>query len=609
MSDFWGVCSLVGADERLQQFDLSPFFLNKNFKHKIEKGNFFTFGSLVNKDKSNSISNNLPYWNLHKSVCIVMDARIDNRDELITKLYTDCSLYHDISNEELILATYEKWGIEFVKNIIGDFAVVLWDSKEKQLVCVRDRIGLKTFYYYKDRDFFIFASEILPLLHSSNYQPKPNINSMIQFLHFPTELEYGDTMYDEIHSLPPAHILILKQEKIELRRYWFPEKIKINHTLTFDIAQEKFNKLFEKAVYNRLDSSSITGIELSGGLDSSSIAVIANKYNDTYPIISYSMVFGEYKCDETKYIQSVLNKTSIENIMCNSHNIDFKTKYNLDYLYQINPVWPNFVNSAVKLPLIQKIKEKNINIVLTGLGGDETLSGSMSVILDYYKSSKWKDLWIELKYYNFNPKVIYRYLLIPLLSNTQKRVIKRILNFLHIGNYQISTVNDEIVGTDKYISLEQSDHIRAITSKYFSFWTNANFLNALQQFDIEYRHPFYDTELIEFLFSLPPGYRYKEGISKRLLREGMKDLLSEEVYSRNDKAEFSEIVYNQIQAIDLDVFWKNKYISTLGIVSENEIEETIIKFKNLTSNNDYTIITPLWRLINLEKWYRVNFID
>lgn len=89
----------------------------------------------------------------------------------------------------------------------------------------------------------------------------------------------------------------------------------------------------------------------------------------------------------------------------------------------------------------------------------------------------------------------------------------------------------------------------------------------------------------------------------------MKDLLSKEVYCRNDKAEFSEIVYDQIHAIDLDDFWKNKYISKLGLVSAEEIDKIVKDFNNMTTKYDHKVITPLWRLINLEKWYRVNFID
>jgi len=609
LNDFFGVVSFsIEGRGKIQDLDLSPFFLNKSLKKEIVKDNNFIFGYLSQKHTSHQLNISQPFLNVDKDICIVVDARIDNKDELIQKLYKVSALSLDISNEELILAAYEIWGVEFAQNLIGDFAIVIWDSNKKQLICTRDRIGIKTLYYHKDNTFFSFATEILPLLNIPNYEHRPNVNSMKQFLQFPTELEFSDTMYENISSLPPAHTLILENGSMTLERYWFPEKIKIDKFITFDEAKKKFYELFQNSIHCRLDTFTSTGVDLSGGLDSSSIIAMAHK-NNISPIISCSIEYGDYECDETEYIKSMQNKLNIQNIKINGDKIDFKSMYNIDYIYKLNPVWPNFVNSAVMIPLAERIQEKGINVVLTGLGGDETLTGSTNAISDHFKSGRWYDLFSEIIFHRFNIKIIYRHIILASLSKKQKTFIKNILSSLSFRKKEITKENNSFVNINNNTSLEQIDHLKAITSKYFSFAMNALFLRVFKRYNIEYRHPFYDTRVIEFLLSLPPGYRFKNGTTKRILREAMKDLLPKDIYTRDDKAEFSEVVYDQIQAINLDEFWQNKYITKFGIVTEGEIEHIVRDFMELTTKRDHTIITPLWRLINLEKWYRINFID
>lgn len=604
----WGVYSLKHDVNDLYDINLSPFFFTSNVKEKLLKKNYFTFGSLTKLRENNSSSISQPYENIDQSYILVADARIDNKKDLLKKLNKDF-LNNQDSNEELIVAAYKKWGNKFPKYIVGDFSIALWDNIKQQLICVRDRLGLKTFYYHKDDKLFSFASDISPLLHLSNYQPKPNINSMKQFLKFPTELEYEHTMYAGINTLPPAHILIVKNGNISLQRYWFPERIKINNELSFESAKKTFYELFQNAVRVRLDPFSHTGVTLSGGLDSSSVVAMAKKNHDISPIISCSVRYGEYKCDESGFIQSMVKKSNLNSIYINGNNTDFESKYNLDFIYSLNPVWPNFVNSAVMIPLVERMHEKGIHVVLTGLGGDETSTGSSSIITDYLKTYQWRAIFSELMSCRFNLKIIKSHLLVPLLSKKQKILIKKFMYLLHLREKERVDKSTNLINVEDCASFEQAAHIQAITSKYFSFWSNALFVHVFKQYDIEYRHPFYDTQLIEFLLSLPPGFKYKNGTTKYLLRESMKELLSSDVYERRDKAEFSEVLYDQINAINLHDFWKDKYIVKLGIVSEKEVNKIVNQFNTLRSKNDYTVLTPLWRLINLEKWYRVNFVD
>ena len=124
-------------------------------------------------------------------------------------------------------------------------------------------------------------------------------------------------------------------------------------------------------------------------------------------------------------------------------------------------------------------------------------------------------------------------------------------------------------------------------------------------FGIEFRHPYFDRRLTEFMLSLPPRLKYSKGVIKILLRNAMEGILPEKIRQRKDKAEFSEVLRQQIDAIDLDALLSNAYLAKLGLLEQKIID----KYKQEYLDGKMKYIVFFWQLINLEYWYRYNFVD
>ena len=142
------------------------------------------------------------------------DARIDNRTELIHMLDFPDSSSSIITDSELILGAYDKWGLQCPEKLLGDFAFAVWDRRRQMLFCARDHFGVKPFYYYRDDNSFIFASEIKALLCVSTVSHRLNEVRLAEYLSSMFD-DTASTFYANILRLPPAHYLSVSPDGID----------------------------------------------------------------------------------------------------------------------------------------------------------------------------------------------------------------------------------------------------------------------------------------------------------------------------------------------------------------------------------------------------------
>ena len=206
---------------------------------------------------------------------LVADARIDNRDDLIAQLQGDLA-GPPPSDAALIVAAYSRWGEDCAAHLTGDFAFALWDAERRRLVCLRDPIGVRQLYYRHEDRLFAFASNLRAVNVAFDRRPARHDALLQDMLAGRMDRWVHETPYRGVFRVPPGYRLIVDAGRVRLERYYvLGARAQVRLRREDDYA-EAFRAHLERAVRVRLRSQERAAVLVSGGLNSSSIACIAD---------------------------------------------------------------------------------------------------------------------------------------------------------------------------------------------------------------------------------------------------------------------------------------------------------------------------------------------
>jgi asparagine synthase (glutamine-hydrolysing) len=271
------------------------------------------------------------------------------------------------SDTEVILALHRKYGAGLLPHLPGMFAFGLWDDRGKELLCARDRFGEKPlFYCYGPRGEFLFASEIKALLASGLVRPVLNRNAVVRYL-ISLYVHPHETIYGNIHALPPARFLLFRDGQTRLTRYWNPPPETAG--LRMEDAVGRFEDLLDRAVARQLVADVEVGAFLSGGLDSSTVVAIARRHVDRIKTFSFGF---EDSASELPFARQVAGMYGTEHIELGDEKVDVG-----ELLWHMQEVYDEPFGDSSNIPtyLISKLARRHVKVVLTGDGGDELLGG------------------------------------------------------------------------------------------------------------------------------------------------------------------------------------------------------------------------------------------
>lgn len=344
-----------------------------------------------------SLHERLPLVNKSGDLALTADARIDNRDELMTALGLNSRLREEMSDSELILRAYEQWGEGCPEKLLGDFAFAIWDRRRQVLFCARDHFGVKPFYYYCSPHVFAFASEIKALLCLREVPRRLNETRVADYL-VPMLEDKAITFYQDILRLPPAHIMIADREGIHLRPYWALDPSRELRLGSDGEYAEAFRELFTEAVRCRLRSAFPVGSMLSGGLDSSSIVCVAREllaHDGGRRLHTFSATFDELPGgDERCFINAVLSMGGLESHIVRADRVSPLHDISRVLHHEDEPFYaPNlFVHWA----LCNAAHRQGSHAILDGLDGDTTLAQRFEHLAELLQAGRWKSLVAEV---------------------------------------------------------------------------------------------------------------------------------------------------------------------------------------------------------------------
>jgi len=563
--------------------------------------------------------------NRQNSHVITMDARLDNREELAEKLEIADRPMDQITDSDFILAAYDKWGDECPKYLLGDFSFAIWDEKKQQIFCARDHIGIKPFYYYLDDEKFVFLFFIKVILSHVDIKKILNDDAMAYYLKHGLLSDLDMTFYENICKLHPATSMRVMVDDEKQNTYWKAEecpKIRYN---SLDEYIDRARELLEMAVNARIRSVYPIASHLSGGIDSSSIAVLASRKlsKNGYDLTGFNWTPVLDEDTGTDYFEwgNSKNIASLENI--EHQAIDLSERDILDLYKTIDITYGDTIAFWYEQQIQKYANKKNIRVILSGTGGDEFISNNgYGYIAGFFWKGEFKRAYRALRAEGLRSRY-------PILGFIKRFYVHVILP--SIPDWLYCIYNGTYCSFNKmsnYIKPSMTKLIKGLSPNdklLMSVGVRNNMLNSLYDglnqtrveswnvsgvsHKIEYRYPLLDKRIVEFALGVPEEIFRQEGKSRFLFRRAIQGLLPQEIIWTNTKYEPKRVekyiaISQKAQTKWMESYTgvnkKNKYFKLDSIFYD--INKYSLKGKLLKS--DYGIITTATNLILAIEAYR-----
>lgn len=481
---------------------------------------------------------------------IIHNGELYNYLEIKKELQQKGHSFTTSSDTEVIVAAYHAYGPSCLQKFEGMFAFAIWDRREGTLFLARDRMGEKPLFFYYDGELLAFASE-MKALWALGIVKEVNKSLLYNYLttgYTSNPADPQETFYHNIQNLPPASFLLYRPAAQELKteKYW-QLQIEENSSITEEEAIERLQALLDDSIKKRLRSDVAIGTSLSGGLDSSTIVALCSRTaSEQYAHKCFTAVFEGFEKDEAAHAATVAKKFNLHHYPVTINASEVPALMDEVMRHQEIPV--SSASALAQFKVYGAAKENGVTVLLDGQGADELFGG-------YHRYYRW--YWGEL----------YRQKKLGSsgeLEAARKLGVKEDLSLKAKTAALFPDFAASLLQTVKSRkAFRQNDLNRAFAfsnkrNLYYS--TPAHFtLNGILYFNTfvygleellrladrnsmahatEVRLPFLHHPLVEFLFTLPPHLKIKNGWTKWLLRKTAEPLLPPEIVWRKDKIGF-----------------------------------------------------------------------
>lgn len=608
-----GICGIIRTNDQL----VDPAHIHQMMraqKHRgpddegvfIENGVGLGFVRLSIIDLS--LSGHQPMSSADNRYVVVFNGEIFNYIEIREELKELGHQFRTNTDTEVLLTAYREWGEECLNRFNGMWAFAIYDKVNKSVFASRDRYGVKPFYYLQTKEFIAFASEIPPLLSLLPARPTPDFQSIFDYLAFNRTDQTERTFFNEIKKLQHGSTLRIEAGRVSIAQ-WYNLRANVSKAKGFSNPDE-FRELFRSSIDLRLRSDVPVGVCLSGGLDSSSIVSVLLSNFDKRDLNTFSAVYSKGQIgDETEFIKEY------EPFLTNM----FYTTPTGESLKQD---LKNFVKAhAEPIPStapyaqfkVMELAKGKVVVTLDGQGADEELAGYHYFFGFYFKDLlrrlKLGRLFKEIYYYIAKHRSLlgiksFVFFLMPQKLRTSTRVKeKAYLNKQFIQEYgQSNNIAGNLYGA-KTLQEALLNHFE-YKLEHLLKWEDRNSM----WFSLEARVPFLDYRLVEKILATPGEMVIRNGMTKHILREGMRGVLPEKIRIRKDKigfdtpqdrwfrtAEWQEVVFEVLRS---DSFRQRNII---------DVENALAQYQQHL-NGKINISKEIWKWVHIEHWFRM-FID
>ncbi|OFV94281.1 MAG: asparagine synthase (glutamine-hydrolyzing) [Acidobacteria bacterium RIFCSPLOWO2_12_FULL_54_10] len=557
-----------------------------------------------------------PIANEDGTIHVVFNGEIYNYRQLRKQLEQKGHCFSTTTDTETIVHLYEEYGDCCVQEMRGMFAFAIWDERRHKLLLARDRLGIKPLYYTEVNGRLLFASELKAILQLPDVERKLNwnaLNHLFTFLSTPA----AESILEGIRKLQPGHILIASPGRPpRVQRYW-DLHFEPDRSLTEEDCTERLRELLDESVGLHLASDVPVGAFLSGGIDSSAVVAAMSRMSSDR-VKTFSIGFNEEDYDELQFARLVAKQFGTEHyeLVLESNVLEMLS----DLAWHLDEPFGDA--SAIPTYMVSKLASQYVKVVLSGDGGDELFAGYDKYAVEARERN-----------YKFLPSVVRRVLggvgnFLPdgirgrnflrhmsltgaeryldastLFRRDDKRKLFQGVAFENLSSYDPSQAQVE------YLTHDHGDWLSALQSLDLKSYLPLDILTKVDRMSmahsLEVRVPLLDHKLVEFVATIPPEMKMRNGTRKYVFKRAMTGLLPTEIIHRP----------KQGFAIPLGRWFRGKLDNVVRelLLSEEArrrglFRPTYIERLLELQKRGRDLDLQLWTLISFEMWCK-TFLD
>lgn len=562
-----------------------------------------------------------PMTNEDKTVWIVFNGEIYNYQEIRQDLVQKGHTFVTKSDTEAIVHAYEEYGADCVHRLNGMFAFAIWDSVKERFFLARDRVGIKPMYYHFSKRNLIFGSELKAVLAHPDTPREINFSALDQFL----TLEYipsPNTIFKDIHKLPPGHWMMLENGRLTIKQYWNVEPMDVPNS--DQACVEKLTELIRDAVKIRMIADVPLGAFLSGGIDSSTIVSFMSELS-SQPVKTFSIGFGNRTYNELPFARQVAQKYGTDHyeefLEADIADMAMRLVSHFDEPFGDFSIFPTY--------LVSEVARRFVTVTLSGDGGDEIFGGYDTYVAQNMDQRFYGRLpqWMRQKTMPYLLDLVPPQPAKKGLINKAKRFVEgaampsawqhtrwmMFMNQQDKGMLYKPGVREAING----------DSPGALIERYFDEVSQQNRLAQQQYVDVktymvdnilvkvdrmsmaaslEARVPLLDHRIVEFALNLPPHLKLNGGETKAILRRVMDGRLPESILKK-PKEGFSiplkHWMREDLRPLMTDLLSADT-VRRRGYFDPNTVSRWVQEHLDQKANHSHR----LWTLMVFELWHQ-----
>ncbi|MGA8429225.1 MAG: asparagine synthase-related protein [Candidatus Sulfotelmatobacter sp.] len=543
---------------------------------------------------------------------VTWDGRLDNRNELILELRSE--LEGDPTDVAIVAAAFDRWESDCFRRLVGDWAVSIWKSQQRELLLAVDYMAIRHIFYFRRSNQVLWSTDLRPLVLLSGSPLHLDDNYIAGYL--AREPDAHLTPYREIRQVPPGQFVSIRHGSVSVERFWrFSPRSRIRYKTDAEY-EEHFRHLFRQSVRRRLRSDSAVLAELSGGLDSSSIVCMADDISasegEHLPRVDTISYYDntEPNGDDSIYFQQIEKHRGRVGIHIDGSKLG-RSRVSLE-CSEFCPL-PGALGVGQQLgdERAAVLRAGGYRVVLSGIGGDEFMGG----IPD--PRAHLADLILQFKLISL-AKQLTTWSLVkrkPWIQLLWESAIDALPHSL--GQYLVKEAKVEPWLRKDFVRRTRLAIRQLVVDEHFGLWlpTRRSYIGGVflmasklakyapsVSAPEEARYPYLDQNLIEFILSIPASQLLRPGERRSLMRRSLAGIVPGEVLSRSTKQVGARTPALVLEGhwVELQSIYDRSLSAGLGYVDEKKFLKVI---SDARAGQSVPIVRILWA-ISLEYWLR-----